>query len=984
MLLMQQAGPGVLSLSSLASDELTGFLRKTENLVTQERLAPVIVYWSSKDAGPLLPEEKRLRELKRESFFLATFSEGREEGHEELCFLVQSQELCLIAYSLEERYQSGNPLYKSAGSVDPQVVGQCFSTMLPLWQFIDLGQANGLEEALINLGQTASTPALVQSCRRNWPVVKMPIRPTKEWEVLESAYSARLKSGELPLQALLEEGLEAGLLSPGPSKASPAGLPGGVDAGDGEASVTAPREMKPAEAMPCREAVKPHARQARPAEREAVIPLAAQQIIREMISQLRHSDDISAILQLAIERLTRVTGAHRGLIWQVIGEEELTVTNEYSAVGRNCFAGEELGHEESTAIVVEFLARFPDESGGGVISVSDTIKDTRLRKLSPGLSSMLEMAEVRARLVCQLRCRGVFSGFVELQECRQPRQWSEAEADVLQSVAEVLSVVVQQSHDQSKIELDAREMKLINEISSLFRESKGQKSQDMLIKSVRRVAEHTSFERCQIYLFDAEAEELVPQIVDSSNGASPVSLADKESPFVVVYQTGREKSFNPIYARKPDAYFGKDFALVVPLVSESEKVGVLALWKRAADAPAFKPKEQQLAKVVSGQLAAHIRADRAIAQIRADQAREHLINKVSDQIRESLKQVDQIMETLVESLASHFELSFCAVSLFDEQSGKFVMTKRAGGEEEFSPDDGSDGKEDASPSELISVSMLEELKQGKMIFLKAGELKRKLRRLELGLPSGARSVTLVPLIYGGEFKAALCMVSDTRTRPWPVKDRKMVKDLADRVAVVASHAELFAQVEQQAVTDPMTGLFNRRHFTQQLSREIDRFQRFGHPFSYVIVDLDFLKMINDTLGHQYGDVAIKHIAAVLKRTTRDVDTTARYGGEEFVVLLPETDAIAARLVAQRICNALKEKPVSELSERKTELEEKIAAAVDSDKIGDADAERLRSCIVTASIGVATFPTDAQERERLAELADQALYLAKHRGPEGEK
>ena len=70
----------------------------------------------------------------------------------------------------------------------------------------------------------------------------------------------------------------------------------------------------------------------------------------------------------------------------------------------------------------------------------------------------------------------------------------------------------------------------------------------------------------------------------------------------------------------------------------------------------------------------------------------------------------------------------------------------------------------------------------------------------------------------------------------------------------------------------MTGLFNRRHFGEQLSKEIDRWKRHGHPFSYIITDLDYLKKINDTLGHQFGDLAIKHIASVVRNNIRDVDT----------------------------------------------------------------------------------------------------------------
>ena len=193
------------------------------------------------------------------------------------------------------------------------------------------------------------------------------------------------------------------------------------------------------------------------------------------------------------------------------------------------------------------------------------------------------------------------------------------------------------------------------------------------------------------------------------------------------------------------------------------------------------------------------------------------------------------------------------------------------------------------------------------------------------------------------------MISDEHVRPLSEKDEHFVLDLADRVAVVISHAELFNQVEMEAITDAMTGLHNRRHFESQLSKEIDRYQRFGHPFSFIIIDLDFLKKINDNLGHHYGDEAIKHIGKVLKRSVRDVDTVGRFGGEEFVVLLPETDLKWARMVAERICTSIREKHVEGVG------------------------------TVTASLGVAVFPQDADDKEKLFELADKALYLAKTRG-----
>ena len=243
--------------------------------------------------------------------------------------------------------------------------------------------------------------------------------------------------------------------------------------------------------------------------------------------------------------------------------DQLAVTNEFSTIGNTCFVDNQLNSQESMSIVLEFLSRFPDESGAGVISIPDTAQDTDLHKMSRTLSSLLELGEVRGRLMVQLRSRGIFSGFLELQQCGKPREWSTEDAVILQKVAEMLSVVVQQSFDQSKIEMDAQEMKLINEIASLFRESKGETSRDSLVKSVLLVADHMGFIKSQIYLFNLDSGVLEPQIGEDEEGS--VDLSNKDNPFVAVFESGRGKVVNMEYSRKGDPFFKHDMALVLPL-----------------------------------------------------------------------------------------------------------------------------------------------------------------------------------------------------------------------------------------------------------------------------------------------------------------------------------------------------------------------------------------------------------------------------------
>lgn len=977
MMLVQQAGPGALPLSILPPASFLPFLRQVEQLAVEERLRPVLVYWSRQSAARLLPAGSRFRELMRDAYCVSIFSEDRLDPPDEWCFLLESHGLCLVVYGQQALESPDGEKYQCTGSMEPALVKQAFDRLLPKWQQLDLSESNRLEDARANLGPSGSAPPYMQRMRGAWPIVKAPIQ---QGLILDPLHGVGGNGDGLGAGPILPDnslgkiqpiafdgdgGNSGGLILPAspiiPSippinpvadlrilaeangGAAPPPVPPVISDDTGDEPPTKPMLVDDGDGGG--------------EEMQGMMPPAAQSIISEIIGRLRHQSDLSSILQFAIEMLALNTHADRGLIWRIEGDH-LKVTNEFALSGHNCFLQNQLTSHESMAVVFEFLSRFPDETGVGVISIPNTSRDTNLHKVSPTLSSLIELGGVKARLMAQLRSRGTFFGFLELQQCSGPREWNPIDAVVLQKVAEVLAVVVQQTADQSKIEMDAQEMKLINEIASLFRESRGMSTKDSLVKSVMLVAKHMGFIHSEIYLYNKEESVLEPQTRDSQ--VDSVDISDKENPFVEVFNSGRGKMINIEFSRKADPFFKHDMALVLPLTSEGSRLGVIGLWQRSQDRPDFRPQDRELGLTIAGHLSNVIRADQAILQIRSDQARAALINRVSSEIRNALKRADQIMDTLVEALHEFFDLELCVASLYDDIDETFRGSKIAGedslqhetngngnGNSAVSPFDSKD--QPMNLGEHLFAAFKDRLKEGETIFLTKDEIAAELEDEDITDFNGG-TATLVPLFYAGNFKAALCMVSkEHQVRQLPEKDMHMVLDLADRVAVVISHAELFAKVELESVTDPMTGLYNRRHFEGQLSKEIDRYQRFGHPFSFIIIDLDYLKKINDTLGHDHGDAAIKHIGNVLKKSVRDVDTVARFGGEEFVVLLPETDLKWARMVAERICTSIREKNVEGVG------------------------------TVTASLGVAVFPRDADDKEKLFELADKALFLAKHRG-----
>lgn len=176
------------------------------------------------------------------------------------------------------------------------------------------------------------------------------------------------------------------------------------------------------------------------------------------------------------------------------------------------------------------------------------------------------------------------------------------------------------------------------------------------------------------------------------------------------------------------------------------------------------------------------------------------------------------------------------------------------------------------------------------------------------------------------------------------------------VALEGARAKLHDQnrlLAELAVTDEVTSLPNRRYFHQRLEDEIGRLQRYRRPLALVLLDVDFFKQVNDTYGHPVGDRVLRHVADTAQRAARRVDLVARYGGDEFAVLMPETDAEGAAVVAQRLQRMLLQHDAP---------------------------EEIRHVQVTLSIGVAGVDgTWRGGSTALVREADEALYEAKQGG-----
>jgi diguanylate cyclase (GGDEF)-like protein len=161
------------------------------------------------------------------------------------------------------------------------------------------------------------------------------------------------------------------------------------------------------------------------------------------------------------------------------------------------------------------------------------------------------------------------------------------------------------------------------------------------------------------------------------------------------------------------------------------------------------------------------------------------------------------------------------------------------------------------------------------------------------------------------------------------------------------------RIAQEALTDPLTGLWNRRHMAETLDREVSRALRFGHEISLIILDVDDFKRINDRLGHLQGDIVLGRVADLVRDATRDIDVAARYGGDELALILVETGSEGSTILAERLRERV----------RDTEVPLRDGGTM----------------AVTISVGVATIPDSAEDLESLVDGADRALLRAKRSG-----
>lgn len=372
-----------------------------------------------------------------------------------------------------------------------------------------------------------------------------------------------------------------------------------------------------------------------------------------------------------------------------------------------------------------------------------------------------------------------------------------------------------------------------------------------------------------------------------------------------------------------------------PLVTRSRTLGVLVLHDARPESVA---PEVELLQALGKQVGTGLDNVRLYAEVRASSARVEALNRITATLTSGLD-LKTVIPAFAQEMATIQPFERLACGLVNDTGDYIEIVAH--------PEGASWG--------LGSVIPVVGSGPGAVVLNNKAILQRDLvhehRFIEdmRLLDEGIRSYVLLPLNSRGRAIGVLALGSQ-QTAAYDDATLARLQPLADSVALAFENMRLFQKTRELSITDEITPLFNFRHFHQILDRELKLVDRYRSVLSLLFLDLDRFKPINDQYGHLRGSRTLREVGFLIRAAVRETDYPARYGGDEFVVILPQTETEAAQTLSEKL---------RELIEGHTFLQEEGINA----RLG-------------VSIGVASYPLEANTKELLVRLADQRMYADK--------
>jgi diguanylate cyclase (GGDEF)-like protein len=385
--------------------------------------------------------------------------------------------------------------------------------------------------------------------------------------------------------------------------------------------------------------------------------------------------------------------------------------------------------------------------------------------------------------------------------------------------------------------------------------------------------------------------------------------------------------------------------LGIPVIEDGHLRGVLCADRTEGEG--FSPTDVNVAEEAAAYILRAVENERMFTSIERTKFELGRFFEASRRLNGVLTPED-VYEVALESIAGIAEYDFAAITVFDEDADRHQVAAldHAG---DFDAD--IDSWQDLTFGEnsglvAMVVANCHYLPYGGQVRESDPVIFTREQRLK-----GIQSMLVLPLIAHDE-PIGTIVICHREANQFGAERREMLEVVGNQVAISLQNARLYAQMEEMATTDGLTGLANHRSFQTRLDEVLARHRRSEEPFGLILTDIDHFKSVNDTHGHPVGDEVLRQVSRVFTESLREVDLPCRYGGEEFAIILEDTDRETAMAVANRVREA----------------------------IGDLEFQSEQGMFqCTISMGVSIWPEDAIEKHELIDLTDEALYYSKEHG-----
>jgi len=703
--------------------------------------------------------------------------------------------------------------------------------------------------------------------------------------------------------------------------------------------------------------------------------------LRARINDLQHclltADPQADVHALALERLMEAAGADRVLAFRntttpdgraaCAPYAEAAVTPESALLARQ--AGMAEVYDELSPGLYEDLAR-----GRPFASRTEFLPQ-------PAAERLVAQA-VETLLLLPLFVDGAFYGVLRLDQCERARLWSEAETAVLVSAAGSISAAMERQQVVAKM------LQRSHELAALLATSRSITSSidyDVVLREVAcAAASALGCPESVIWEYSQKDELAVYRVLyqkEPKPGAAE-ALAGSAYP-IGDYPGGMEAVRRGVVAqqslsdldlsdgdRRSMLEWGEKTWLSVPLVYGGEVLGMMVLIE-SVDERRFTDEEVRMAALIGEQAAAALHNARLH---RREEDQHRWLAALAAATRVISSRLDRV-ELLCDVARLATEALLVDDALVYETDGRGELVPRARAGEDRSRERGGGGAGGGVPTSgpvsgvaTADAGVTETLRRGELVVRSRDDTKLDPRTAARMDAAGEQTVMWVPFRLGDETLGAMRLAARRRLHDFAEDERAFALALGEHAAIALNNARLYAQIEDQATKDGLTGLANHRHFYDRLAEELERARRGRQPLTLLMLDIDDFKHLNDTHGHPAGDEVLRTIGRLLRDELRKGgDLAARYGGEEFCVILPGIAAVRAPGEAR---GSEPETGAAALAER---LRRRIGAH--PFPVGP-DGTAVR---VTVSVGAASWPDGARDLDGLVARADAALYAAKRAG-----